>query len=615
MKTFKKFLNLEEDIISVLLEAGITRDGDYPEGTQVVTKSGKVKSLQTKLDDLDAKIIITAEKILTKQLGPFKNVPVVQLGTGKDFAFLQAGKKIFKVVGSAGAISAYFNHYKMQDGINWNTPTMETSACIGLYLDGESMLADIGTKGVTPTKKNIDKWKKKIKDVLGNGQDWDNRGVKSIQIQLDSISVYDMNVLALLASGMTTFQNNVVSFGRPIIIHDKIVDYYNAEIDNAKIEKQGSKSNTSDCIVSNSSIEDTLKAVKTGKPTFNKKTGMITIGKVKYFQVSLKKKKGGAQLGKITSAILTRYDISADTLFNTVMSEQVELTEGLLDFIKKLGSKVLDIAQRVLGYLRDTWTKLRKSLTSESSYKKQAIEDNKIFEKITGVDLYECFNYEQGLMLNEEVVTEAKKTTISDKLRGLISKDKKILLALIIKRLGKTEKIFGSTDSLAFKHIKPISKPPKSADDLFKLFANYVSIKVYNDLIGNGEYTNNRMKKEIISLQKEMYFGKTMLPVWKVYGAKNVGDTSTYSFLQSGQEFIDAKTEKLKGKKIPLVGFRANSQDMYYTITSSFILGIDDDGNLKYNEVRTGTNSLGSFSFVFEGANEHDEIKFKKTYL
>jgi len=615
MKSFKKFLTLSEDISSALTEAGISRDADYPEGTQVVVKSGKVKALQGKLDKLDAKIIITPEKVLTKQLGPFTNVPVVELGTGKDFAYLQAGKKVFKVTGSAGGISTYFNHYKMQDGINWNTPSLETGACIGLYLDGEAMLADIGTKGVQPTKKTIDNWKKKIKGVLGNGQDWDNRGVESISQSVDSISVMDMNVLALLASGMTTFKNGVVSFGSINLIHNRIVDYYNAEIDNSKIEKQGSKANTADCIVSNSSIEDTLKAVETGNPKFDKKTGMITIGKVKYFQVSLKKSKGGAQLGKITSAILTRYDISADTLFNTVMGEEIELTEGLLDFIKKAGSKVLDLAQKVLGYLRDAWSKLRKALTSESSYRNQSKKDHKIFEKITDINLYECFEYENGLMLNEEVVTEAKKLKISDKLRGLNKNDKKKLRDLILGRLGSTQKIFGKTDSLAFKHKKTISQPPKSADDLFKLFANYVSLQVYNDLIGNGEYTNNRMKKEIISLQKEMYFGKTMLPVWKVYGAKKVGDTSTYSFLQSGQEFIDAKTAKLKGKKVPLVGFRANSQGMYYTITSSFILGLDDDGNPKYNEVRTGTNSLGSFSFVFEGANEHDEVKFNKTYL
>jgi hypothetical protein len=615
MKTFKKFLTLSEDIVSALTEAGISRDDDYPEGTQVVVKSGKVKSLQSKLDKLNAKIIITSEKVLTKQAGPFTNVPTVQLGTGKDFAYLQAGKKIFKVVGSAGGISTYFNHYKMQDGINWNTPSLETGACIGLYLDGEAMLADIGTKGVQPTKKNIDKWKKKIKSVLGNGQDWDKRGVASIEQWVDSISVMDMNVLACLASGMTTFKNGVVSFGSINLIHNKIVDYYNAEIDNSKIEKQGAKANTADCIVSNSSINDTLKAVETGNPKFDKKTGMITIGKVKYFQVSLKKKKGGAQLGKITSAILTRYDISADTLFNTVIGEEIELTEGLLDFIKKAGAKVLDLAQRVLGYLRDAWSKLRKALTSESSYRNQAKKDHKIFEKITDINLYECFEYENGLMLNEEVVTEAKKIKISDKLRGLNKNDKKKLRDLILVRLGTTQKIFDKTNSLAFKHKTTISKPPKSADDLFKLFANYVSLQVYNDLIGNGEYTNSRMKKEIISLQKEMYFGKTMLPVWKVYGAKKAGDTSTYSFLQSGQEFIDKKTEKLKGKQIPLVGFRANSQDMYYTITSSFILGLDDDGNPKYNEVRTGTNVLGSFSFVFEGANEHDDVKFNKTYL
>ena len=111
-----------------------------------------------------------------------------------------------------------------------------------------------------------------------------------------------------------------------------------------------------------------------------------------------------------------------------------------------------------------------------------------------------------------------------------------------------------------------------------------------------------------------MYFGKTMLPIWKVYGAKKAGDTSTYSFLRSGKEFIDKKSKKLLGKDIRLVGFRANSQKKYYTLTSSFILGLDDDGAPMYTEVRTGTNAAGAYSFVFEGSSEHSAEKFSKLY-
>ncbi len=614
MKSFSSFLKLDEQVLSVLNEAGITRDEDYPEGTQVVTKSGKVKSLQTKLDDLDAKIKIDADKILTKQAGPFKNVPEVQLGSGNDFAYLQAGKKVFKVVGSAGSISAYFNHYKKQDGINWNTPTMETAACIGLFLDGEKMYADLGTKGVEPTKKTINAWKKKIVSVLSKTQDWDNRGVEVILSQMDTLNKGDFLTLAALASGMTTFKNAVVSYSSPKIIHNKIIDYYNAENDNSNVKTDGSKQNTADCIVSNSSIKDTLKAIRTGKPKFDKSTGEITIGDVKYFQVSLKKKKGGAQLGKITSAILARYDVSADTLFNVVMGEQVELNEGIFGFLKKVGGKVLDLFQKVYKMLVNAWSKLRNALTSESSYKKQAEKDHKVFEKITGINLQECFKYDQGMMLNEEILTEKKRASITDKLKNLNRNDIKELFNLLEKRLKKTKAIFGKADSLYFKRPSAISKPPKTADNLFKLFANYVSLQIYNDIVGNGEYTNKKMKQEIISLQKEMYFGKTMLPIYKVYGAKKPGDTATWGYLKSGGEFMDEKSKKLKGKNVALVGFRANEQGSYYTITSSFILGIDDEGNVKYNELRTGTNNLGSFSFVFEGTGEHDEEKFNKTY-
>ena len=120
---------------------------------------------------------------------------------------------------------------------------------------------------------------------------------------MEKISVFDMGVLGALASGMTSFKKGVVSFENVHIIHNKIVDYYNAEMDNAKIKTEGEKANTADIIVSNSSINDTLAAVKNEKPSFDKKSGLITAGNVNYYQVSLKKKKGGAQLGKITSAI------------------------------------------------------------------------------------------------------------------------------------------------------------------------------------------------------------------------------------------------------------------------------------------------------------------------
>ena len=623
MKSFKKFVQLQEEIYSdyrdLILEAGISRDADYPAGRMVVLKPKKFETFQKKLDDLEPpiKLKVTPETVFTKIL-PVEDVPVIDLKGGDDSVFLQHGKIIFKLIGTPKAISGYFNHYSEGDGITWGTPQMETAAAIGLYLDGEQMAKDLATKGVEPLQADIDKWKAEVTAVLGNGQDWDKRGVKSIIDGLGKITVFDMGVLAALASGMTSFKNKVVSFASINIIHNKIVDYYNAEMDNAKITTEGEKANTADIIVSNSSISNTLAAVKTEKPTFDKKTGLITAGDVKYYQVSLKKKKGGAQLGKITSAILTRYNISAATLLATILGEEVKyLDEGFMDIVKKAGSFLLDLAKKVFDKLKNVFDKVRQTLTSSAVFQKQASKDAKMWQRILGreIDLSECFDYNGNSMILNEAAKK-KKAFIGKKLSAMKNKEKKKLTTTVLIRLAGTEKIFKTSDNLVFSSGGKLNLAPGTADDLYKLFANYVSIEVYNDLIGGGEYTGDQIIKELISLQKEMFFGKTMLPIWKVYGAKKAGDTSTFDFLRSGKEFIDKKTKKLLGKDIRLVGFRANpsKKKKYYTITSSFILGLDDDGKPTYSEVRTGTNTAGAYSFVFEGKNVHSAEKFTKLY-
>ena len=51
--------------------------------------------------------------------------------------------------------------------------------------------------------------------------------------------------------------------------------------------------------------------------------------------------------------------------------------------------------------------------------------------------------------------------------------------------------------------------------------------------------------KELVELQKEMFFGATDLPVWKVYGAKSPGDTSTFDYLGSGKQFVKDKLNSI----------------------------------------------------------------------
>ena len=219
------------------------------------------------------------------------------------------------------------------------------------------------------------------------------------------------------------------------------------------------------------------------------------------------------------------------------------------------------------------------------------------------------------MVLKESRLVE-KKNDISKNLKGMKPANKKKLLGKVNKRLGKLKKTF-KPDSLVFKQDGDLKKLPSKADDIFKLFSNYVSMQVMNDVMGGGDYNDKELVKEIIDLQREMYFGRTELPLWKVYGASSIDDTSTYSYLSTGKEFVNKKIKRLSGKEIILCGFRANlnASKVYFTMQCSFILGINDDGTPNYNLLRTGTNTAGKYSFVVEGTKEHNYEYFTKAYI
>lgn len=609
MKSFKNFLKLKEDItktINSLYEANV-HEPRYAFGAQVVLKPGGnvIEKFKEKLKVAGITSKVNGDTVFTK-IKPKTKLVVVDLGgDNKIETFLSFGSKSIKLKGNP---NGWFNKIKTSDGINWAAPQLETAAILGLFLNGNKMAKDI------EAGKNVVDWKIKIKKVLGNGEDWFGQGSESILKNLKNMSTGDFNQVAMLASGMTSFKNNIVSFKTVHVIHGRIGQYYGAERENQSVT--GNKDNTADCIVSNKSADETIEAMKTKKAKYNKKDGMVTLGDVKLYQLSLKKSLTGAQLGKITKNVLARYNINANTLFNTIM-ESNDINEGFMDWIKGVGQKVIDVVSNLFKKFTSMFNQVANSLLSPTVWSKQAKKDEKIFEELTDIDnLSECFIPSDGQMiLNESMLTETKKQSITQNLKKMSDTNKNKLLKTVDKRLDKTKKIF-KPDSLLYKKDSDLKRAPSTPDEIFKLFSNFVSIKVLNDIMGQGKYNNKQLVKEIIDLQREMYFGRTELPLWKVYGASDSSDKATYSYLSTGKEFVDKKVKLLSNKDIVLCAVRINlnSSRSYYTIQCSFVLGVDDDGTPRYNLIRTGTNQAGKFSFIIEGTTEHDYEYFQKTY-
>ena len=601
MKSFSGYI-LEEPLfrneVLSLFEASITKS-EYGPGRQVVPK---IKKISTLSDSLGIKV---DEKTVFTKIEPTEEAQEIQLGSGSGAeVYLEVKGKKFKIVGTGSSISSYFNHYKVSTGVNWKADSLETAQCIGLYIDGGKMLDDFASSGGVPSIALHDSYVKQIKKIFNNGQDWDQSGLAKIMEKIDKMPVADWLQMASLAAGMTSFKNDIVKplIGGFNIIHGRITDYYRAEEENASTK--GSKENTADIVISNVSASELIDAMSKHKVKYDKK-GVCSLvdSNIKFIQVSLKKARGGAQLGKITGLLQSKYNLPAyDVMLNTMIEE------GFLGKIGKFMSSVVGKLKNVISKIKNWASGIYKNISKR--FDRQVKKDLVSLEKKMGLKrgfLKECFEYDDNGMICEG---------LNDQLSKLSIKHLNILRMSVNERLTDFERRAQGIPEFAFKKTGKLSRGNITPDSIFKLFSNYTAIYVFNEVISSNGGDMTKLKDEIIDLQKEMFFGKTMLPVYKVYGASSPKEKS-YDYLGGAKEFADKKRSDIDKVEVPISGFSASTLRTkdYYALESSFIMGVDDDGNPTYSLNRMGTNAGSEkFSFVFEGATTIDSSKFNGKY-
>ncbi len=115
-----------------------------------------------------------------------------------------------------------------------------------------------------------------------------------------------------------------------------------------------------------------------------------------------------------------------------------------------------------------------------------------------------------------------------------------------------------------------------------------------------------------MDLEKEMKFGKSSLPIWKVYGRKHDNSKASHENLGGASEFVEEKVEDLIGnvnQKV-IFGTLGNYQSSnYYTFYVFIVSGVDDKSKgLLYTENRIGSNAGDeNFSWIFEGTSVRNE--------
>ncbi len=534
--------------------------------------------------------------------GPFTKVTKttdyveVNLG-GNEVVWVQASspKKIYKILGTKSKLQSMFGHMRKgakPSDINWNTETMETAAAMGVFVNGYSILRklndDVKTDDDLPNV--INSIKKQISVSFGMSDDYAN--INEIKSKIDNLSLANWYQLASLMAGMTKFTDSVLpNWSSKYIIHNSITKYYNVINKSDLID--GSKQNTADLIISNTPTSTLLSMIESNNKVEFNKNGICFIPNtnIQWVQVSLKKVKGGAQLGKIYSFLKDKFN-----LLDTTDVLNIALEEGISDFIKKgkdfiknVGSSFMDKLKSIGSFMNKIGNKINKHFS-----KPPKKEFNSLKKELQRAGLKS--------RLSEGVLYESN--TMFDTLTEIGSNPKilGVLVDNVNKKLTSIKNLANNNNTIWVSNVKKISpKSPTDPDTVGKILSNYQGLSVIETLIGDIDSDANTLYKNLVELEKEMIYGKTKLPLYKVYGMK-IDDTSvSYQQYPGSDEFIQTKMNK---EIIDTVVFflRITEQSNYYTLTVYGLNDVDEaTGKFQYVQYRIGTNATGKYTFNFEG--------------
>ncbi len=604
--SFKEY----KKVSNIITEATVNAS-KYGPGSLFVLKpdSAKVSAFTKKIGSA---ITLPKSPVFSK-LDP-NSVPDTAVEIGDSSKPLQAafdildgpeGKSVGAVAWYEKSVNGYYNNLKLGSDINWGreTPTLETCQAIGVYY--KNVESDAGDRAKVIAN---------IKSILGNGQDWDSGGVSKLLPKLDTMTAKNFAEMIALISGMNDFAKAVVKF-KPNIIHGRIRDYYDAEDENNNVEITGVKDNTADMIISSAPADATISAMKTDKFTFDNK-GIITgeESKIKIVQVSLKKSATGAQIGKAASFLIKKYGLPGyNDYFVDILSESLEegfvLNEGPLDFIKRAADVVKNVWSKVAGSVRKFFSKISSKMKRTNEIEKKKVF--KKYEKIFSLDSKEMALFENVIEGKEHLVEEKAKESLNAKLEKINVREANKLVKDVRDKKTGIVKIFDGKDYLVQKSGKPISdfksQNEIDIDTVSKLLSNSYSISVVNSILGS---TNPKdVIDSVVDMHKEVYFGKTSLPLYKVYG-KSSGPS--YEYLGTAGDFTKKKKEKLSNVQFPVAGLRLNPQNSRYLNIDFFVVSDVSEDEIYYTQFRTGTNTSGKFSFNFEGTKQISSAQFKK---
>ena len=396
----------------------------------------------------------------------------------------------------------------------------------------------------------------------------------------------------MLVNGSYYYRNIItptISPKKAYVIWDGIKKYY-SELKTKEGITGNVKDNTADCVLINGTEAELYAALNSDDQIeTNDDTGMLSCGKVQWYQISLKKAKDEARLGKLTKLLRGMYDTPANLdaaevndLFDEVDYdyEQV-LQEGLFGDIasqmKEIGGDAFKKFKGAVVVVFKYWLKLKSFIGKlAKKYEKDTMKE---IERLTKKSLREQLILEKPTskdMLSAIVDDD----TLNKKYEKIIDKNYKDVAGIKIE-----DKYVSTNIKKQDVEIEPTS--------INFLVGNVISMKIIKDVIAD---VNKNGIKVINNLNQSMSMGDTNLPVVKVYGT--TGTSAEYEVITVGS--ITQKNPKLKNKQIKILKVAVQPYKKYYVINMWIFAELKEDGP-HYHQVAFKKSGSSSFNYNIEG--------------
>ncbi len=583
----------------IISEASVY-DNKYPAGSRFILNAKGLESMKKYSKQF------IPDGVWTKSKETKSDIEVIHDKNGSSEFWIKSEKdgKVYHVKGKGSVIGKWFIKAGKNPGdIKFNTDTLEVCALLGMKVNAKSYLDKFNASTEQTIGKLIKDFTSEVSSVLGSG-DFASNNLNAMK----TAPIDQIVLIAAIAAGMQKFveDKGISSWS---FVHKKIKNYYDAEQANPHIVTQGGKDNTADAIIVKGSVDSFLKNMGT-QPVSYGKDGLCKLDSgEEFYQISLKKSSTAAQLGKITSDFANKYNlISNEDLLNVALTEGIEkeiLEEGLKDlflkgkeFIKTTGKKVLDgirvaatkvqkFYKGILGNFKSATSKANKQ--GDDFLKKLAPKLKLNESKMSQQDIIKGIadNYNQGnkAPLNTLVSncnTELKKVISLTKAPGMAYADTKVDKLYIPSKVN--------------------------VDVVIKFLANLKALYAFKSVASNSKgsaKTASEIYSDFLDLEKDMYFGRTSLPLFKVYGLNPDGSGTPYTFLKSGQEYKEDRKSAFESKqdivsKVFIV--YVTSKAGYGTMSAYIFSKFDTNGTPMFNNVTFRTNASGVLTFTIEGS-------------